>query len=61
MTRPMPIPIAPPTRQPSSQTSMLCAQPSACSSALARIGSHQVPSLPRQSPEAAKPTLPAPG
>jgi len=28
---------------------------------LARIGSHQVPSLPRQSPEAAKPTLPAPG
>ena len=28
---------------------------------LARIGSHQVPSLPRQSPEPAKPTLPAPG
>ena len=36
MTRPMPIPIAPPIRQPSSQTSMLCAQPPACSSARVR-------------------------
>ena len=36
MTRPMPIPIAPPTRSPSSHTSMLCAQPSACSSVRVR-------------------------
>jgi diguanylate cyclase (GGDEF)-like protein/PAS domain S-box-containing protein len=28
---------------------------------LARIGTHQMPSLPRQAPEAAEPTLPAPG
>jgi hypothetical protein len=32
----MPIPIAPPIRAPSSHTSMLCAQPSACSSARVR-------------------------
>ena len=36
MMRPMPIPIAPPIRSPSSQTSMLCAQPSACSSVRVR-------------------------
>jgi hypothetical protein len=36
MMRPMPIPIAPPIRVPSSQTSTLCAQPSACSSARVR-------------------------
>jgi hypothetical protein len=30
MTRPMPMPIAPPASSPSSHTSMLCAQPAAC-------------------------------
>ncbi len=36
MTPPMPIPIAPPARVSPSHTSMLCAQPSACSSARVR-------------------------
>ena len=41
----------------------LVAMPMAAKQAetLARIGSHQVPSLPRQAPGAVKPTLPAPG
>ena len=39
MMRPMPIPIAPPIRVPSSQTSTLRAQPSACSSARVRRSS----------------------
>jgi predicted signal transduction protein with EAL and GGDEF domain len=44
----------------------LLAMPMGASQAetLARIGTHQVPSLPRQAPEtqeAVKPTLPAPG
>jgi hypothetical protein len=41
----------------------LLAMPMAANQAetLGRIGSHQIPSLPRQAPSAAKPTLPAPG
>jgi hypothetical protein len=41
----------------------LLAMPMAANQAetLARIGSHQIPSLPRQAPDAAKPTLSAPG